>query len=399
MGELLRGPFCSGQGRSRRLGEEPSEAHRLWRLIWSRCPGVGWRRLEHLENLFEDLDQAWQATSQELEHALRGTQASTQDLERIDAYRQQVGPSPVSHPPTPAQRLQWSARRCLLPGDRAFPSCLEEIAQPPLALHWEGRGSVWAALRERQAIAVIGTRRASRHGLAMAQAIGRTLAQGGWPVLAGLAEGVQAAAHQGCLSAGGTPIAILGTPLDQTSPRTLAPLQKQISAEGLLISEWPKGTAVRAAHFSLRKRLETGLVQAMVLVECPLQSTALKTAQLGWAQGIPLWVIPADAGRSSAAGSNRLLGQGATPLLLPSDLLNQLGTGPLAVSGERSTAQEHAGLLSRQAKLMAALGQGASLEQLCRSLRLDPGQISQGLLQLEMAGLVRSAPGLWWHPS
>ena len=162
---------------------------------------------------------------------------------------------------------------------------------------------------------------------------------------------------------------------------------------GALRSEWPQGTKARSGHFALRKRLELGLIEAVVLVECPLQSKALKTAHLAWQQGLPIWVVPADAGRSSAAGSNRLLGQGAVPLLVPAEFLKQLGQGPLAKASHRAMASKSADLQGREAVLLAALGQGASLEQLCRSLRQNPSGISQRLLKLELAGLVRSTPG------
>ena len=398
MGQLVHAPFCSSQNRGQSLRIRSGEASRLWRSIWSRCPGVGWRRLEQLEGLFGGLNQAWQATDQELEHALRGTQINARDLQRIETYRQQLGPSPLSDPPTPHERRRWGGQRCLMPGDPAFPRALEDLDHPPLALHWAGQGSLWAPLRQRRAVAVLGTRRPSRHGLAMAEAIGRALAQAGWPVVAGLSEGIQAAAHHSCLQVGGTPVAVLGTPINQSSPRGLTGLQQGISTQGLSLSEWPEGTASRAAQFSLRQRLVVGLVQALVLVECPLESAALHTAELGWAQGIPLWVVPADAGRNSAAGSNRLLANGGTALLDPADLVNQLGSGPRRKPNRPPIPRAHAALLRREAALMGALGQGATLEQLCHSLRLSPVGISQRLLHLELAGLVRSAPGLWWHP-
>ena len=398
MGQLVHAPFCSSQNRGKPLRIRSGEASRLWRSIWSRCPGVGWRRLEQLEGLFGGLNEAWQATDQELEHALRGTQINARDLQRIETYRQQLGPSPLSDPPTTHERRRWGGQRCLMPGDPAFPRALEDLDHPPLALHWAGQGSLWAPLRQRRAVAVLGTRRPSRHGLAMAEAIGRALAQAGWPVVAGLSEGIQAAAHHSCLQVGGTPVAVLGTPINQSSPRGLGGLQQGISTQGLSLSEWPEGTASRAAQFSLRQRLVVGLVQALVLVECPLESAALHTAELGWAQGIPLWVVPADAGRSSAAGSNRLLAKGGTALLDPADLVNQLGSGPRRKPNRPPMPRAHAALLRREAALMGALGQGATLEQLCHSLRLSPVGISQRLLQLELAGLVRSAPGLWWHP-
>jgi DNA processing protein len=113
---------------------------------------------------------------------------------------------------------------------------------------------------------------------------------------------------------------------------------------------------------------------------------------------MPIWVVPADAGRISAAGSNRWLGQGATPLINPADLINSLGVGPLRPVLSSSASPTAAPLLQREAALLAALGAGASLDQLCDRLRLAPAVISERLLRLELAGVLRSEPGLWWRP-
>lgn len=113
---------------------------------------------------------------------------------------------------------------------------------------------------------------------------------------------------------------------------------------------------------------------------------------------MPIWVVPADAGRISAAGSNRWLGQGATPLIVPADLINSLGAGPLRQARSNQASASTAPLLQREAALLAALGAGASLDQLCDRLRLAPAVISERLLRLELAGVLRSEPGLWWRP-
>jgi len=99
----------------------------------------------------------------------------------------------------------------------------------------------------------------------------------------------------------------------------------------------------------------------------------------------------------SAAGSNGWLAQGASALLDPADLIRSLGAGPLHPS-QPSGSPSPQRLIEREAALLAALGAGASLDQLCQRLRQQPGRISERLLQLEMAGLVRSQPGLWWQP-
>jgi len=193
-------------------------------------------------------------------------------------------------------------------------------------------------------------------------------------------------------------VGVLGTPLTRVYPRHHTQLQAAVGQQGLLVSELPEGTPGRAGHFALRNRLQVGLAQALVLVECPASSGALHSAQLAWELGMPIWVVPADAGRISAAGSNRWLGQGATPLIDPADLINSLGAGPLRQARSNQASASSAPLLQREAALLAALGAGASLDQLCDRLRLAPAVISERLLRLELAGVLRSEPGLWWRP-
>ncbi|MEY4298103.1 MAG: hypothetical protein RLZZ423_1282 [Cyanobacteriota bacterium] len=397
-GRPVRGPakpaLPSAPDRPRPL----AESQRLWRRLWSGAPGIGWLRLQRLEQAFGSLDQAWLASPEKLAKALaRSTRLGPRGLEQLLAYRSALGPEPISDPIGASQRQRWRGRRVLLCGDAALPASLEALERPPLALHWQGRGSLWPCLRARRAVAVVGTRHPSRQGEALARAIGRTLAEAGWPVVSGLAEGIDAAAHRGCLEAGGRPVAVLGTPLDRVYPRHHLALQEQVGREGLLISEQAPGNAVRAGHFAARNRLQVALAGAVVLVECPHGSGALHSARLAWATGTPLWVVPADVGRVSAAGSNSWLAQGATPLLDPSDLVASLGAGPLR-NGGRPEPRGSGRLVEREAALLAALGAGASLEQLCQRLRQEPARLSERLVQLEMAGLVSGQPGLWWQP-
>jgi DNA processing protein len=414
MGELLRAPFAAAgkrlkaspkhlerrAHRRQNRGHDPRiERERLWQMLWSGCPGIGWQRLERLEGMFGSLEVAWGASATDLIHGLSGhTRLHQRELEALEHYRSSHGPAPISTPPSAEQRQRWMKPACLLPSDLTYPEALLQLERPPLQLFWRGQGSRWAALGQSQAVAVVWTRRPSRHGLTMARLIGRALAEAGWPVVSGLAEGIDAAAHQGCLEAGGCPVGVLGTPLNRVYPRHHGELQATVAQQGLLVSELPEGTPGRAGHFALRNRLQVGLAQALVLVECPANSGALHSAELAWELGMPIWVVPADAGRISAAGSNRWLTQGATPLLNPTDLTTSLGAGPLRPTRSNSVAAADAPLLQREATLLAALGAGASLDQLCDRLRLAPGVISERLLRLELAGVLRSEPGLWWRP-
>jgi DNA processing protein len=239
----------------------------------------------------------------------------------------------------------------------------------------------------------------------MARCLGLALARAGWPVVSGLAEGIDGAVHGGCLAGDGAPVAVLGTPLERVYPRHHADIQADVGRRGLLVSEQPAGAVVQAGHFAQRNRLLVALAAAVVVVECPPGSGALHSANLAWERGLPLWVVPADAGRASALGSNRLLSTGATPLLSPEDLLASLGSGPLAPAARvprpgavQPNAASPAPPATGREGLLAALGGGACLEQLSLAMRQEPAELAAQLLELELAGLVRAEPGLRWHP-
>jgi DNA processing protein len=193
---------------------------------------------------------------------------------------------------------------------------------------------------------------------------------------------------------------VLGTPLDRVYPRHHVHLQRQVAQQGLLVSEQRQGTAVQAGHFASRNRLQVALATALIVVECPVASGALHSAERAWREGLPLWVVPADVGRVSAAGSNRLLCRGATALLAPEDLIGQLGPGPLGAAAPAAGTRPDDGvsLTTDQRVLLAAIGSGANLEELSQALGSTPSALSRRLLDLELAGLVVAEAGLCWRP-
>jgi len=373
---------------------------RLWWLLWSGCPGVGSVRLHTLDRSFVSLAAAWRAPWEALAR-LPGWHAGLE--EPLASYRRRWG----EEDPLPAWSREWGGGvGVLLPGDPPWPAAMKQLARPPLALYWKGRGTLWATLQRPQAVAVVGTRRASDHGLFMARRLGAVLAEAGWPVVSGLAEGIDGAVHRGCLEAGGVPVGVLGTPLERVYPRHHAALQAQVGTQGLLVSELPPGCRVQAGHFANRNRLQVALAAALVVVECPERSGALLSAELAWKHELPIWVVPADAGKISAMGSNRLLVQGATPLLSPADLIASIGEGPLKSAGRAlpSAPLAAAGplgsatsLASKRQALLGALGSGSNLEQLSLDLGWSCQDITAGLLELELAGLVLAQPGLRWR--
>ena len=366
---------------------------RLWWLLWCHCPGVGPQRLAELVATFETLEAAWQAPPSSLGPLC---QWSDRLLQGIEAYRRSWEANPL-----PQAAKRWhGGRGVLVPGDRRWPAKMNQAQPPPAALYWSGRGSLWQHLSERRAVAVVGTRRPSRHGLNVSRHIGAVLAQAGWPVVSGLAAGIDGAVHEGCLQAGGVPIGVLGTPLGRIYPRHHAALQASVGQQGLLVSELSPEAPVSKGSFALRNRLQVALACALILVECPVGSGALHSAELAWGESLPLWVVPADTDRVSAEGSNSFLARGATPLTRPEDLLRLLGPGPLKPPGAGPDSLRHPSASPSRPtqQLLKALGRGASLEELCQALHTTSQDLLPHLLELEACGTLMAEPGLYWRP-
>ena len=364
---------------------------RGWWWVWSRCPGVGAVRLSDLRAVASDRgigpEELWTWSEQRLAEALRWPR---EVLKAVERYRCQLGRSPDLTVPG----------EVLLPCDDAWPGVLDRIAQPPKLLFLRGRRDLLDCLASLQAVAVVGTRSASPHGIRMAEELGHALARSGWPVISGLAEGIDAAVHEACLKAHGAPVAVLGTGLDRVYPRHHDAFQRAVSQQGLLISERSSQEPVQRGHFAHRNRLIVALASALVVVECPERSGALISARLAEERSCPVWVVPGDALRWSARGSNALLQNQAAPLLSADALVRHLGPGPL-LKHEPEQAPSPSPLNPErveQLQLLQAMASGASLEDLSIRLGRSPAALARQLLEMERLGSAVCESGYLWRP-
>ena len=357
---------------------------RHWRWLWSRCPGIGPARVAALDAVAVSnhisLEILWSWPRDRLERHLRWPRSLWNQL---DQYRTHWGPNPIVHVPDDV----------LLQGDCDWPDPLNALTPPPSCLFHRGDRSLLRCLKTRQAIAVIGTRSASAHALQMADRLGRALALAGWPVLSGLADGIDAAAHRGCLATDGAPVAVLGTHLDRVYPAHHHALQSAVGRSGLLLSERHPGDSLRPGHFAARNRLIVALASALVIVECPEKSGALISARYADALQCPVWVMPADAGRWSARGSNALLQEKARPLVSIDAFLQQLGLGPLGGKGRATSHQPP----PMDKALLQALSEGMTVDMLQQRLGRPAASLALELVQLELRGLVVCEPGQRWR--
>jgi len=175
------------------------------------------------------------------------------------------------------------------------------------------------------AVAVVGTRKCTRYGLDLAEAFGHALSRAGWTTVSGLARGIDAAAHRGTLRGQGRAVAVLGSGVDVVYPVQNTDLYRAILAGGgAIMSEYPPGTRPDRWRFPARNRIIAGIASAVVVVEAGEKGGALITARLAAEMGRPVLVVPGDVDRPASVGCNRLIRDGAHPILGVEDLLCEL---------------------------------------------------------------------------
>lgn len=207
----------------------------------------------------------------------------------------------------------------VLLGEPGYPLRLSRLADPPIGLFLDG------VVPDIPLVAVVGTRRCTAYGRALAREYGVVISNAGWGVVSGLARGIDAAAHRGTVAAGGVGVAVLGSGLDVMYPREHASLAADlVTGGGAVCTEYPPGTRPDGWRFPRRNRIIVGLSQAVVVVEAARKGGALITATLAMESGIPVFVVPGDVGKSAAEGTNRLIRDGAHPVMEPDDLVEEL---------------------------------------------------------------------------
>jgi DNA processing protein len=195
--------------------------------------------------------------------------------------------------------------------DTDFPPALLKIRSTPLMLYVKGRMPQMCV----KTIAVVGTRRCSSYAIKTAKEIGSRAAAQGWNIISGGAKGVDGASHCGCLDAGGITVSVLGTGIDIAYPPEHRELFERIQENGALFTEYGIGSKGDRWRFPRRNRIIVGLVSRVVLVEAPRKSGAMITANLAAEEGREVWVVPGRIDDERCGGSNRLIFDGATPLI------------------------------------------------------------------------------------
>jgi DNA processing protein len=229
-----------------------------------------------------------------------------------------------------------------------YPALLRQIDDPPLVLFYKGCAPSLVA----PAVAVVGSRRASRYGTNVARELAGALAGAGLWVVSGLALGIDGVAQAAALARGRS-AAVLAGGAERATPRAHHRLYTELVERGCVMSEYPPGTQTLAYHFPIRNRIITGLCVATIVVEAGLRSGSLISARLALEQGRDVFAVPGNIDSKTSAGTNRLIADGCAPAVAPAELLADVAAAAarLGVITAPVTAAEDVGRRSEAADI------------------------------------------------
>ncbi len=293
----------------------------------------------------------------------------------------------------------WCARencRLVVRGEVEYPTSLEEIYDPPLVLY--ARGDI--GLLKAPSIAIVGTRRPTLYGLQMAEGLSSDLACRGLTIVSGLARGIDAAAHRGCLANCGRTIAVLGCGIDVVYPREHRQLTEKILQTGLLVTEFVPGTSPAPQNFPVRNRVISGLTLGTVIVEASEYSGSLITARLAMEQNREVFAVPGNLTSPQSFGPNFLIKQGAKLVQSWRDVVEEV---PPELRHRILSREDSAPPPQQQLEIMSdeevkvldllATDEAVHFDRVLRKSGLQIARLSDVLLRLEMNGQVRQVPG------
>lgn len=275
-------------------------------IAFNMVSGIGGRRLMNLEKHFGSLKRAWHATPNELNRVFGF------GIKTVEKFLQSK--SSIS----PQIEEEWAHKReariiTLL--DSEYPASLKMLAVPPPVLYVQG------SLPEEDCIAVVGTRKPSKFGIAQAKQFTAHLVKNNIAVVSGLARGIDYAAHVQAVQMGGKTIAVLGSNLANLYPAEHRALVEKIKEQGAVITEFSSRCPTVPGNFPRRNRLLAGLSKGVLVVQAGERSGSIITADWALEQGLDVWAIPGEISDPLRRGCHTLIQQGAFLVTQPDDLV------------------------------------------------------------------------------
>ncbi len=347
-------------------------------LGFNLTKGLGPARIRALIDYFGSAELAWQASETDLVTAgldkrTRNSLLKARDALDLTLVRDRVDQIGVN-------LYHWQKAD--------YPVRLRDVVDSPPLLY--AKGALTDA--DQWAVALVGTRNATRYGRDVARELAMALAKQGVTIVSGLARGIDTIAHQAALDAGGRTVAVLGCGVDVDYPPENRKLAAAIAQSGAVISDYPLGTKPDAKNFPPRNRIISGLSLATVVIEAGSRSGALITADFAAEHGRDVFAVPGSIYSKQSAGPNRLIRSGATPVLSVDDILNELD---LRAATEHKAAREKLPTTDIENILIECLrAEPLQADELSILAGLPIADTTSTLTMLELKGYVRNLGGM-----
>src|SRR5688572_14701305 len=350
---------------------------RYW-IGFNLIKGIGAVRMQALIQHFGDLEVAWKSAPIELARAGLGEKV----IERILQARQNVDLEKLW------AKIESQGIKILTWEDETYPQRLKEIEQPPPVLYIRGD----YLPDDLFGVAIVGTRRVTPYGRQITEELATYLAGHRITVISGLARGVDALAHQTVLKAGGRTIGVLGSGVDKIYPPEHRALAEKMMGSGAILSDYAPGTPPDASNFPPRNRIISGLSLAVVVIEAGETSGALITAEFAAEQGREIFAVPGSILAPQSKGTNKLIQNGALPLLSVNDLMQALD---LTRMGEQKAARKVIPSDETEARLLNVLSEEPlHVDEIRNQTELPIEKVSATLALMELKGMVRQVGGM-----
>lgn len=351
---------------------------RIYWVGFNMVKGIGAVRFKTLLDAFGSAETAWNASPEALQDA---------GLSRkiIESFKKVHAESSLSQE---WEHLQKLGVTVLTWDDEAYPRRLKEIDQPPPVLYVRGA----LQTEDEWAVAIVGTRKVTAYGRQVAEEVATVLAHSGVTIVSGMARGVDSIAHQAAINAGGRTLAVLGNGVDLIYPPENRRLAAQIMEHGALVSDYALGTKPEGINFPPRNRIISGLSLAVIIVEAGHTSGALITASFAAEQGRDVFAVPGNIHAPQSQGTNRLIRDGAQPLLSPQDVLEALNLTMVTEQHAARVALPSDPVESRLYKLLSQ--QPMHVDEIRALSEMPIETVSATLAMMELKGMVRQVGGM-----
>ncbi len=352
---------------------------RIFWLAFSAFPGVGPVRFALLLSHFGSARAAWEASSKDLLKINFGEKLTA----KFDEFRREFDVAGY------AGKLKDKEVSFLILTDEKYPKLLKQISDPPFVLYVKGKKVEGWDINK--SIAVVGTRKITNYGREVTQLLTKQLVSAGLTIVSGLAFGVDAAAHEAAIEAGGKTIAVLGCGVDCCNPRTNQRLyDKIIDGNGVVVSEMPLGHFALKGLFPARNRIISGLSLGVLVTEGAKDSGALITASDAAAQGREVFAVPGPITSSLSAGPTELIKKGAKLVSTVEDILEELKIKS-STSRTSSTGRNLDGATEEENKIIQILeNEPIEFDEIVRIISWPASEVGSILSIMEIKGMVKN---------